>query len=402
MQRPVASLPLSRGQRTKLRAAGFNNTEDIKEVSLAELSKELNISTSEALEILKVVNGNEVPTATHPAGGQSALELLRAEQEQPFIVSFSSKVDDMLGGGIAMGKITEICGAPGIGKTQLSMQLAVDVCIPELLGGAEGEAVYIDTEGSFIVERVVEIALAAVQHISSVADKSEDPELRQCAQEFTLDKILDGIHYFRCHDHVELVALVNILPQFRCQHPKVRLVVVDSVAAPFRLGFADMAVRNRVLSGMAQNLIKLATIHNLAVVLTNQMTTKPHPQNRTSSQLVPALGASWGHVSTIRVVLYWNQSQRLALLYKSPAKPETVVPFQITQDGVRDAVEAAEQLPLSQEASSEWLFLSSSQLDDLENSPDEQSSPHLQDTDLMEPGNAQGMNSRKRSRYPES
>ncbi len=56
------------------------------------------------------------------------------------------------------------------------------------------------------------------------------------------------------------------------------------------------------------------------------------------------------------------------------------------QDGVRDAVEAAEQLPLSQEASSEWLFLSSSQLDDLENSPDEQSSPHLQDTDLMEPG----------------
>ncbi len=34
---------------------------------------------------------------------------------------------------------------------------------------------FLDTEGSFIVERVVEIALAAVQHISSVADKSEDP-----------------------------------------------------------------------------------------------------------------------------------------------------------------------------------------------------------------------------------
>ena len=82
---------------------------------------------------------------------------------------------------------------------------------------------------------------------------------------------------------------------------------MDSVAAPFRHGFADMAMRNRVLSGMAQNLIKLATECNIAVsycitcewcllnvliqvVLTNQMTTKPHPQSHTPSQLVPALG----------------------------------------------------------------------------------------------------------------
>lgn len=153
MQRPVASLPLSGGQKTKLRAAGFGNTEDIKEVSLAELSKgmflinehptstiyistsldslELSISTSEALEILNVVNAHS-SSGAHPAGdmgvtyplpdsghGLSALELLKAEQEQPFIVTFSSKVDKMLGGGIAAGKITEFCGAPGIGKTQL-------------------------------------------------------------------------------------------------------------------------------------------------------------------------------------------------------------------------------------------------------------------------------------------
>lgn len=45
-----------------------------------------------------------------------------------------------------------------------------------------------------------------------------------------------------------------------------RLVIVDSIAAPFRHGFADdMGMRNRILSGMAQNLIKLATIRNLAV-----------------------------------------------------------------------------------------------------------------------------------------
>ena len=43
----------------------------------------------------------------------------------------------------------------------------------------------------------------------------------RCAEEFTLEKILAGIHYFRCHDYIEVVALVNILPQFMSQHPKV-------------------------------------------------------------------------------------------------------------------------------------------------------------------------------------
>ena len=48
-------------------------------------------------------------------------------------------------------------------------------------------------------------------------------------------------------------------------HLQVRLVVVDSIASPFRHGFEDMGLRNRVLSGMAQNLIKLATQFNTSV-----------------------------------------------------------------------------------------------------------------------------------------
>lgn len=70
--------------------------------------------------------------------------------------------DDMLGGGVPLGKSTEFCGAPGIGKTQLgcvvfqctwrfipsfvlslSIQLAVNVQIPKAFLGVEGEAVYI-------------------------------------------------------------------------------------------------------------------------------------------------------------------------------------------------------------------------------------------------------------------
>ena len=36
-------------------------------------------------------------------------------------------------------------GVPGVGKTQLGMQLALDVQIPRAFGGVGGQAVYIDT-----------------------------------------------------------------------------------------------------------------------------------------------------------------------------------------------------------------------------------------------------------------
>ena len=66
-------------------------------------------------------------------------------------------------GGIPLGKITEVCGAAGVGKTQLCMQMCASVQIPQSLGGLEGQAVYIDTEGSFVTSRVVEITNAIIK-----------------------------------------------------------------------------------------------------------------------------------------------------------------------------------------------------------------------------------------------
>ena len=168
---------------------------------------------------------------------------------------------------------------------------------------------------------------------------------------------------------------------------QVRLVVVDSVAFHFRHDFDDYALRTRLLNGLAQNFIKMATLNKLAVsslstfisiqvmcilicvlkildfkivwrgfiiyiphicciksyllafhstqvVLTNQMTTRIRPEGSSSgSHLTPALGESWGHASTIRVILFWKNQQRHALLYKSPSRAETVVAYQITVSG---------------------------------------------------------------------
>ena len=50
-----------------------------------------------------------------------------------------------------------------------SVQLAVDVQIPECFGGLDGESVFIDTEGTFMVERVVQVAKSTVQHCRHIA-----------------------------------------------------------------------------------------------------------------------------------------------------------------------------------------------------------------------------------------
>ena len=56
------------------------------------------------------------------------------------------------------GSITELYGEFRTGKTQLCHTLCVICQLPIEQGGAEGKAMYIDTEGTFRPERLVQIS----------------------------------------------------------------------------------------------------------------------------------------------------------------------------------------------------------------------------------------------------
>lgn len=153
MQRELATFPLAPIMKSKLSGAGFQTVEDVCSMKPSELSKILGIDPPEALDLQQQFTPTECPNAGKPQPSSSiestAWDLLQAER-RPAIVSFCESLDELIGGGVPCGKMTEFAGAPGVGKTQLCIQLSVDVQIPECFGGVEGEAFYIDTEGSFM------------------------------------------------------------------------------------------------------------------------------------------------------------------------------------------------------------------------------------------------------------
>jgi RecA/RadA recombinase len=59
----------------------------------------------------------------------------------------STELDNLLGGGIETGSLTEIFGEFRTGKTQLCHTLCVTAQRPLDQGGAEGRVIYVDTEG---------------------------------------------------------------------------------------------------------------------------------------------------------------------------------------------------------------------------------------------------------------
>ncbi|NWX33768.1 RA51C protein, partial [Notiomystis cincta] len=54
------------------------------------------------------------------------------------------------------------------------------------------------------------------------------------------------------------------------------------------------------------------------------------------SVILCSSGESWGHAATVRLIFHWDNSQRLATLYKSPSQKESTIAYHITCHGFRD------------------------------------------------------------------
>ncbi|XP_059458200.1 DNA repair protein RAD51 homolog 3 isoform X1 [Corylus avellana] len=343
----VGRLPISASQRGKLISAGYTTLSSLSSLSPSVLAREVNVSDTEAAQILKVashgsrLDGSEGGCATIN-GAQTAWDMLHEEEMFPRITTSCVDLDNILGGGINCKEVTEIGGVPGIGKTQLGIQLAVNVQIPVDYGGLGGKAIYIDTEGSFMVERALQIAEACIEDMSE-SDGLLRKDFKACQLKMHPNNILENLFYFRVCSYTEQIALTNYLEKFISEHKDVKIVIVDSVTFHFRQDFDDMALRTRLLSGMALKLMKLAKVFSLAVVLLNQVTNK---YTEGSFQLTLALGDSWSHSCTNRVILYWNGNERYAYIDKSPSLRSASAPYSVTSKGIRNSASNCKRIKM--------------------------------------------------------
>jgi RAD51-like protein 2 len=166
----LSHLPLRPSTLSTLERRGFVSTGELnaskRNGGMSNLAAELGCSLAEAASLMREVDSavsSVCPTAQHKQSATALSLISKLKSTNRTIVSFSKSVDSMLGGGIAKGEVTEIVGLPGVGKTQLCMQLCVDARLPTAFGGVQGDAVYLDTEGSFSPERC--FTMAKVCHL---------------------------------------------------------------------------------------------------------------------------------------------------------------------------------------------------------------------------------------------
>ena len=213
--------------------------------------------------------------------------------------------------------MTEAYGAFGSGKTQLALTLAVNTQLPKDQGGANGKAVYIDTEGTFRPKRIRQIAEAM----------GANPE-----------KVLKNILVARAFNSDHQILLLDKVNEMIKDGEPIKLMIIDSLTAHFRAEFSgrgQLADRQQKLNRYLHNLSRMTEQHNLAVFVTNQVMSNPAIMFGDPTTAIG--GHILGHASTYR--LYFRRGKagsRVAKLIDSPNLPENECQFWLTEHGVRD------------------------------------------------------------------
>lgn len=153
----------------------------------------------------------------------------------------SKNLDELLGGGVEPGVISNFFGAPAAGKTNIALQLTVN-CIR-----SGKKVIFIDTEGGFSTERFIQMhekeALKDVILLHPMSFEEQDRMIKEMEKLFNKEN-------------------------------NIGLIVVDSLVALYRLeSYAKDVIqeKNAKLSKQLALLSKVARERNIPVIVTNQI-----------------------------------------------------------------------------------------------------------------------------------
>ena len=230
-----------------------------------------------------------------------------ANINNPSKIQTNSSLDTILGGGIEKRTITQFYGPPGSGKTNIALNLAVQVA-------KEGKKVaYIDTEGGISIDRVKQLA----------GDN--------------FDEIAKNIIVFEPDSFQEQSDNIKSISSWLVSNnDEMDLIVIDSAVALYRLNEGKKSnLLNRELGVQMGILSKLARKYDIAVVITNQIYSTFEIEK--SSTIKPVGGTILKYWSKIIVEISKSEinGQRIATLkrHKSIAEGKSTK-FAITDEGI--------------------------------------------------------------------
>ena len=299
----------------KLESAGIYDVMSLAVMSPAELSDTAGVSAGVARKAIQAAR------TMLNLGFTDGASYAKKRENVIHITTGSKNFDELLGGrGVEGRSITEAFGAYGSGKTQLGSTLAVNVQLPLEKGGANGKAVFIDTEGTFRPMRIRQIAEGL----------GADPE-----------KVLKNILVARAFNSDHQILLLERISEMIKEGEPIKLLIVDSLTAHFRAEFAgrgQLADRQQKLNRYMHDLMKLAEQHNLAVYVTNQVMS--NPAQMFGDPTVAIGGNIVGHASTYRIYLRrGKKGSRVAKMIDSPNLPDNETIFYVTNSGIKDEEE---------------------------------------------------------------
>jgi DNA repair protein RadA len=297
----------------KLRAAGYSTIESIAVASAKELAETTGMGTEKAVELS--MKAREILHISF----QTAEDLLKRRKEIARLTTGSKALNNLLGGGVETQALLELIGEYGTGKTQLCHMLCLLVQLSPEKGGLNGGVLYIDTEGTFRPERIVQIA------------QGLDIDSNEALKKIVVARAFNSDHQILIVEKIdELIEKKNI-----------KLVIVDSVISHFRaeyIGRETLPTRQQRLNNHLHRLLRIAEIYNIPVVVTNQVVSSPDTFFGPTDK--PAGGNIVAHLSTNRVFIRKSKKNlRIAKIIDSPYLPEAECIFVISEKGIEDQPE---------------------------------------------------------------
>jgi DNA repair protein RadA len=297
----------------KLRELGYHTVESLAMATIRELEP-VGVSEKKALQVIQAARSNVGISFIR------ADQLLKQRQNVARLTTGSKALDKIVDGGLETQTISEFYGEYGSGKSQVCHQLCVNVQLPIERGGLNGGALYVDTENTFRLERIVQMS----KHLGL------DPE-----------QVVKNIIYAEAYtsDH-QMFLLENADEIIKANN--IKLIIVDSLTAHFRseyIGREMLASRQQKLNKHMHKLTALARAFNAVAVVTNQVMAKP--DQFFGDAIHPIGGNIVGHTSQTR--LYLRRAShgpiRIARLVSSPYLPEGEEILKVTENGIEDVSE---------------------------------------------------------------